>query len=202
MKLLKLFAFTVFFGSAFSAHAFILSDVLEVNSVLISEEAYRVNFNLMDHGYNHLTDTITNIKISFNFREIIETEEDMDDWEGDRDNWEFVIFYSWIFDRVSVIPDVDTGILSFETTWRKTYNCQYYGSEYGDEICGENLDLYGNMFSGLVPYTNNLWLGEVRLDAEITRASIPEPASIFLLFSGLIGLIIKRSRLKNLRELL
>lgn len=202
MKLLKLFVFTVFFGSVFSAHAFILSDVHEVNSALIPEQTFGITFNLADHGYNHLTDTITNIKISFDFREIIETEEDMDNPAGVTDDWEFVIFYSWIFDGRSIYADIDTGILSFGTGWRKTYNCQYYSSAEGDEACWENLDLYGNISSWFVPYTDNLWLGEARLDANIIRASIPEPASIFLLFSGLFGLAIRRNLLRYSRGIL
>ncbi|MES2823545.1 MAG: PEP-CTERM sorting domain-containing protein [Pseudomonadota bacterium] len=193
MKFLKLVLFTVIFGSAFSANALLLSDVHEFNAPLISGESTGFNFNLVDHGYNHLTDTITNIKVSFDFREIVETEEDMTNVD-DMSNWEFIIFYSWIFDGRSIYADIDTGTTTFETSWSKDYSCQYYDYADGDEVCLHNLDLYGEMSSWFVPYTDNLWLGEARLDAEITRASIPEPASILLLSLGLIGLGMRRRR--------
>ncbi len=181
------------FGSAFSANALLLSDVHEFNAPLISGESTGFNFNLVDHGYNHLTDTITNIKVSFDFREIVETEEDMTNVD-DMSNWEFIIFYSWIFDGRSIYADIDTGTTTFETSWSKDYSYQYYDYADGDEVCLHNLDLYGEMSSWFVPYTDNLWLGEARLDAEITRASIPEPASILLLSLGLIGLGMRRRR--------
>jgi len=53
------------------------------------------------------------------------------------------------------------------------------------------------MASHFVPYTDNLWLGEARLDVEFTRASIPEPTSLLLFGLGLIGFGIKHSRSKN-----
>lgn len=193
MKFLKLVLFTVIFGSPLSANALLLSDVHEFNAPLISGESTGFNFNLGDHGYNHLTDTITNIKVSFDFREIVETEEDMENVD-DMSNWEFIIFYSWIFDGRSIYADIDTGTTTFETSWNKDYSCQYYDYADGDETCLHNLDLYGEMSSWFVPYTDNLWLGEARLDAEITRASIPEPASILLLSLGLIGLGMRHRR--------
>lgn len=187
MQLLKLIFFIAIFGGASSANALLLSDVHEFNAPLISGKSNGFRFNLADHGYNHLTDTITNIKLSFDFREIVETEENFENWE-DMSSWEFIIFYSWIFDGRDIYADIDTGTLTFEAAWNKTYACQYYDYVDGDEVCLQNLDLYGEMSSSFVPYTDNLWLGEARLDAEITRASIPEPASILLLSLGLIGL--------------
>lgn len=196
MHFLKTIFFTAVFSASCSANALLVSDVHEVNAALISGESAGVFFNLADHGYNHLTDTITNIKLSFDFKEIVETEEDFEDWY-DMSNWEFIIFYSWIFDGRSIYSDVDTGILTFESGWAKNYDCQASNSVDGDVTCLENLDLNGEMASWFVPYTDNLWLGEVRLDAEITRTSVPEPASVFLMLMGVIVLGIQRQRVKN-----
>lgn len=191
MKFLKITFFFVFFCSAFSANALLLSDVHEFNAPLISGEPGGFRFNLADHGYNHHTDAITNIKLSFDFREIVETEEDFEN-PGDMSDWEFIIFYSWIFEGRAVFPDIDTGILTFNSSWNKNYECQYYDMVDGEKMCTDNLDLYGEMSSWFVPYTDNLWLGKARLDAEITRTSIPEPASILLLSLGLLGLATRR----------
>jgi hypothetical protein len=197
MKFLKLIFFIAFCGSTFSANALLLSDVHEFNAPLINGESTGFRFNLADHGYNHLTDTITSIKLSFDFREIVETEEDMTNVD-DMSNWEFIIFYSWIFDGRSIYADIDTGTTTFESSWNKTYECQYFDYVDGDAICLQNLDLTGEMSSWFVPYTDNLWLGEARLDAQITR--IPEPASILLFCLGVIGLATRQSRLIKRRH--
>jgi hypothetical protein len=192
MKFLKALFFTSLVTST-SANALLLTDTQEFNAQLVSGEPVGFLFNLTDHGYNHFTDTITNIKLSFDFREIVNTEENLEDL-NDMENWEFVIFYSWIFDGRSIHADIDTGTTTFESTWSKDYACQYYNYVDGEEICLQNLDLYGEMTSSLVPYTDNLWLGEARLDVEIIRTSLPEPTSILLLSLGLIGLGVRHYR--------
>lgn len=186
MKFLKI----AFFASLFiasSANALILTDTHEFNAPLVSGEPGGFRFNIAKHGYNHLTDTITNITLSFDLREIVETEEDFEN-PDDMSTWEFIIFYSWIFDGRSIFADVDTGPLIFNSSWTKTYDCQYSAYVDGDEICWDNLDLTGEMSSWFVPYTDNLWLGEARLDVEIARVTLPEPAAILLFGLGLISL--------------
>jgi hypothetical protein len=78
VQFLKLIFFTVIFGTS-SANALLLSDVYEVNAPLNSGEQYGFIFNIADHGYNHLTDTITGIKLGFDFREMVEMEENLED---------------------------------------------------------------------------------------------------------------------------
>jgi hypothetical protein len=197
MKILKLIFITAFLGATSSANAFIMSDVHEINRNLIQGEYVEFDFDLTGEGYNSLTDSITNIKVSLDLREIVETEENPEDAPGN-DDWEFVIFYSWMFNGREYFLDVDTGTLTFETPWSKNYDCQFYSVVDGDETCVQNLDLYGNMPSSLFVGTNNLWLGEARLDVEINRTSIPEPSSIFLLGLGLFGLVVKQIRLKKI----
>lgn len=196
MKFLKIIFFVAMFGSTASVNALLLSDVHEYNAPLISGESTGIHFNLANHGYNPRTDSITNIKLSLDFREIVETEEDPDNWE-DMSNWEFIIFYSWIFDGRSIYADIDTGTITFNAAWNKTNECQYYDYVDDEEVCLQNLDLTGEMSSWFVPYTNNLWLGEARLDAQIIRIS--EPASILLLSLGLIGVVARQSRLKKIK---
>ncbi len=192
MKFLKLILFTVIVGSAFSANAYTLSDVRTVNAQTVTGEWLDFRFNLSDYGYNHLTDSITNIKLSFDFREIVDTEENLEDL-NDMANWEFVIFYSWIFDGRSIYHDVDTGIVTFNRVWSKSYDCQYYDVNYPEPTCAQNIDLDGIMFSSAAFYTDNLWLGEVRLDAEVYRTPLPEPSPILLFGLGLLGLAAKQS---------
>jgi hypothetical protein len=187
VQFLKPILISVIFGGASSANALLLSDVHEVNAQLVSGEQYGFIFNITDHGYNHFTDTITGITLSFDFREIVNTEEDIGNID-DMENWEFITFYSRIFDGRTTYADIDTGPITFVSGWNKIYSCQVYEYIDDQEICRDNLDLYGEMSSWVVPYTDNLWLGEVRLDIEITRTSMPEPASILLLGLGLIGL--------------
>jgi hypothetical protein len=62
MIFFKIVFFITIFCNSFSANAFVLSDVHEYNAALISGESTGVRFNLAEQGYNHLTDTITNIK--------------------------------------------------------------------------------------------------------------------------------------------
>jgi len=186
MKFLKI-AFFVTLFIASSAKALILTDAHEFNVPLVSGEPGGFRFNLANQGYNHLTDSITSLKLSFDFREIVETEEDFEN-PDDMSTWEFIIFYSWVFDGRSIYADVDTGTTTFNSSWSKTYACQYSDYVDGDEICRDNLDITGEMSTWFVAYTDNLWLGEVRLDAEITRIALPEPAPILLLSLGLLGL--------------
>ncbi|GGY75143.1 hypothetical protein GCM10011613_20810 [Cellvibrio zantedeschiae] len=191
MQFLKIVLVFLFFTFASSANALLLSDVREFNAPLVSGRTAGFNFNLANQGYNHLTDTITNIKLSFNFREIVQTEEDLEHWE-DMSTWEFIIFYSWIFDGRAVYADIDTGPLTFESSWIKTYTCQYSDYVDGEEICRQNLDLSGEMSTWFVAYTDNLWLADARLDVEIDRVAVPEPSTFILCCLGLFGLALKR----------
>jgi len=190
MKFLKSFLAPAILTGAISviplaAQALVISDVIEFNAPMVNGQYTGLQFNLVNHGYNHHTDSITSLKLSFDIREIVETEEDMENWE-DMTNWEFIIFYSWIFDGRSIFADIDTGITSFAISWNKTYSCQYSDYVNDEETCLQNVDLFGEVSSWFVAYTDNLWLNEARLDAEVTR--IPEPAPVLLFGLGLLGI--------------
>jgi hypothetical protein len=189
MRFLKVILFSAIFCNAMPTNALILSDVHEFNAPLVSGKFENFLFNLADHGYDHRTDTITNIKLSFDLREIVETEEDFTNVD-DMSTWEFIIFYSWIFNGRDIYADIDTGIKVYETSWTKTYECQF--TPWESETCQENLDLDGIMSSTVLALNNNLWLGDVRLDAEVTR--IPEPSSLLLFGLGLAALNTGRKR--------
>lgn len=191
MKLVKLILFGLLFSNALCARALVISDVIEFNAPMVNGQYTGLTFNLVDHGYNHHTDSITSLKLSFDIREIVETEEDMENWE-DMSNWEFIIFYSWIFDGRSIFADIDTGITSFAISWNKTYSCQYSDYVNDEETCLQNVDLFGEVSSWFVAYTDNLRLNSARLDAEVTR--IPEPAPILLLGLGLMGIGLRQRR--------
>lgn len=182
----KSLLFIALLGGALSANALILSEVHSFNAPLINGNVNKFIFNFASQGYDHRTDTINIVRLSFDFREIIETEEDPTDWENLTD-WEPMIIYSWIFDGRDIYGDIDTGILTYASYWNKTYECQFMPWE--SDVCEENLDLDGIMSSTIVSYSDNFWLGDVRADIELTR--VPEPAPFLLFGLGLAGLAIR-----------
>jgi len=190
MRFLKALFFCAICSAAASANALILSDVHSFNAPLVNGKVNKFLFNFAEHGYDHRTDTIKFITLSFDFREIIETEEDPADWEN-LTNWEPLIIYSWIFDGRDIYGDIDTGIHTERSTWNKLYECQFMPWE--SDVCEENLDLDGIMSSTIVSYSDNLWLGDVRVDIEVNR--VPEPTPVLLFGLGLLGLAIGRNRL-------
>jgi hypothetical protein len=188
MRILKFLAFCLLFTSAVSAQALILTDVHSFNAPLINGKYTTFLFNFADYGYDHRTDTIKSVTLTFDFREIVETEEDPADWEN-LHNWEPLIIYSRIFDGRDIYGDIDTGILRYSTYWYKTYECQLMPWE--SDVCEENLDLDGIMSSTILSGSDNLWLGDVRASIDVNR--VPEPAPVLLFGLGLLGLAIRNS---------
>lgn len=164
----------------FYANALVITDVVSINRNL-ANEWISLDFDLTKHGYNHETDTIKLVTMSYNFREIVEYDD-----INDESSWESVEIGSMLFDRRSYFRDVSTETFTNRMSWEKTDECQLGG--YDGEPCLYNLDLFGNTSESIRVYTDNLWFGEGVLSVEVDRVAVPEPSSILLLCLGLAGL--------------
>lgn len=186
-----LFASTFFI--AFNANALLITDTYEVNKKISNGEGHV--FDLTQAGYSPSTDSITNIKLIYDFIEI-----DPDDDTAEDDSREFVIFSSWIFGWRDVHPDIDTGLTIFEMSWERNDMCQF--STTDDELveyCVYNIDLLGNMNAYVTAYTDNLWLNSIKVEIEVDRVvALPESGAGSLFITGLVILgWLRRFRLKN-----
>lgn len=165
---------------AFNANALLITDTYEVNQQI--ETAGHI-FDLKQVGYSPDTDSITNIKLIYDFVEI-----NPDDDTPEDDSREFVIFSSWIFGWRDVHPDIDTGLTIFETGWERNDMCQF--ATTNDELidyCVFNIDLYGNMNAYVTAYTDNLWLNSIKVEIQVDRQiTVPEPQHAPLLIIGLL----------------
>lgn len=167
-----------FLAIPLSANALIITDIISVDRN--ASPGVTLDFDLKRGGYNPVTDSITFVKMTYSLREIVE----FDDYE-DESTLESGVEYSMIFDRRSFFRDVSTGTFSQQMSWFKTDACQIGG--YDDEPCTYSLDLFGTTAQSFAFYTDNIWFEEGRLEVEVDRISVPEPATILLLCVGLLG---------------
>jgi hypothetical protein len=168
------------------ASAFPITDTVSFNRN-VSYEWILLDFDLTRQGYNHETDTIKHVTMSYNFREI----EEFDDIENE-DTWESIEIYSLLFDRRSYLRDVSTETFVENIDWVKDYSCQLGG--FDGDPCVYNLDLYGTTMEEIFVATDNLWFGEGKLTVEIDRVTVPEPSSLLLLCFGFLGLMLRYFR--------
>jgi hypothetical protein len=172
-----------FLSIPFYANAIVITDMVAINRSL--NGGVSIDFDLRRQGYNHETDTITLVTISYNFREIVE----FDDIE-DQSTWESTEIYSLLFDGRALFRDLSTENLTNRLSWEKNYLCQRGGDD--GEPCIYNLDLFGNTTEFIRTYTDNLWLLDGTLSVEVDRISVPEPSPLLMLWMGLAGLVIVR----------
>lgn len=170
------------------ANALVITDIISVNRN--ASPGVILDFDLRRGGYNPVTDSITFVKLSFSVREIVE----FDDFEDDTTLESGMESYA-LFERRSHFRDIDTGTYSRQTSWLRMDECQI------DEFegpCIYNLDLFGNTAAYFSFYTDNLWFEEGRLEVEVDRISVPEPATLWLLCVGVLG--IGAGSLRRLRQ--
>ena len=165
-----------------SSQALIITDVISVNKTL--DLGSRVfDFDLTKHGYNHLTDSINFVELSYDFSKTID---DFDDYD-DPDTVETIQFNSYIFDGRTNYYDINPEVITQRTSWHKdeTY-CQR--ENYNNGECELNLDLFGKAEEFLSVYNGKIWLGDVTFSVDVTRTEVPEPSSIILVMMGIIAI--------------
>lgn len=185
-------AFIVLLGLfSLNSHALIISDVILVNKTL-DLTWHRFDFDLTKHGYNHLTDSINSIELSYDFSKMIDEVDDFENYE----TLETIQLNSYIFDGRINYFDINPGVISQRTSWQKDESyCEKENYDTGE--CEFNLDLNGTARESLSVYSGNVWLGDVTFSVDVTRAEVPEPSAITLLFLGLLLMVIVRNRSAN-----
>jgi len=195
---------------AVNANAFLLTDTHIFEKQLIDGYAEGHVFELIPAGYSPVTDSITHIKLTYDFTEIWSPQNQGDTYQYDDGSYpefpnenapqyedETVTFSSWIFYWRDWVNDVDTGLTVFETDWTRNDSCQFEAFDWeneDDHWCALNLDLDGTMNAYVWPETNNLWLHSIKVEVEIDRAEVSEPNPILLLSIGLFAIGFLRSR--------
>lgn len=184
MKLVKLLYIHLLFFLSLNAHALIIKDVISVNKIL--ELDWRTyDFDITKHGYNHLTDTINFVTLTYDFSKMVDEFDDYDDYT----TMETIQLNSYIFDGRSNIYNLDPGILTQRLHWTKDESyCQKENYDTGE--CEFNLDLKGTARESLAVYNGNIWLGDVTFSVDVTRTNLPESSPFILVALGLIALSI------------
>jgi len=199
-----------FFFISLNANALLITSTYVVEEQLPNREAVGTVFELIPLGYSPETDSITHVKLTYDFTEIWSPENQGDEYQYDDGSYpefpdenspqyqdEFVVFSSWAFYWRDVFGDIDTGLTVFEQDWTRSGNCQFEAFDWENEDnhwCALNLDLAGTMNAYVTSYTNNLWLHSIKLEVEVDRAEVPEPNPILLLGIGLFAIGFLRSR--------
>ncbi|MES2673818.1 MAG: PEP-CTERM sorting domain-containing protein [Pseudomonadota bacterium] len=180
-----------------NASAFLISDAYLVEKQITIGTWEGHKFELIPAGYAPATDSITRIKIIYDFTEIMSptnlgdadffNEDDPEDLSIDMALYENepATFHSWIFEPRAMHPDLDTGLTIFETSWTRNNLCQFEDEE--TRLCEYNIDMDGTMNAYVLSQSDNLWLHSIKVEVEIDRAEVPEPNSLLLLGVGLFA---------------
>jgi hypothetical protein len=171
------------------SYAFVISDVVSVNKTLDLTWRY-FDLDLTKHGYNHLTDTINFVELSYDFSKMVDEVDDFENYE----TLETIQLNSYIFDGRVNYFDINPGIISqYRLHWQKDESyCEKENYDTGE--CEFNLDLNGTARETLSVYSGHIWLSDVTFSVDVTRKEVPEPSSVLLLFIGLLTTIVLRTR--------
>jgi hypothetical protein len=209
-QLLSLLLLPSFF-IAFNANALLITDTYVVEKQIPAGTWEGHMFELIPAGYSPDTDSITHIKLTYDFTEIWSPENQGDEYQYDDGSYpenpgenapqyqdEYVTFSSWMFIWREDVGDIDTGLTVFEKDWTRNNSCQFATAavpgEDDTEYCVYNIDVNGTMNAYVHSFSANLLLHSIKLEVEVDRAEVPEPNSILLLGIGLFAIGFLRSR--------
>lgn len=188
MTTFKFVFLAVTLSYTFASQAFVITDVISVDKPLASG-GYSFDFDLTKHGYNHLTDTINFVELSYDFSKMIDPGDDYDNM----DTLETIQLNSYLFDGRINFYDINPGVLQQRLSWTKDESyCQHENYHTGE--CELNLDLNGTAREFLSVYNGDIWLSDVKFSVDVTRVGVPEPSSLILLVLGLFSLFAARVR--------
>lgn len=191
-----------------NANALLISDVHVVEKQFSVGEWEGHKFELIPAGYVPETDSISRIKLIFDFTEIMSptnlgdedlfNEDDPEDLSIDLALYqnEPVTFHSWIFYPRDTHPDIDTGLTIFETNWTRDNSCQFETEETG--LCEYNIDIDGTMYAHVYFQSDNLLLHSIKVEIEIDRTEVPETNSLLLLGFGLFAIGFLRKYVRDI----
>ena len=177
-----------------SSHALIISDVISVNKTL-DVGWLDFKFDLTKHGYNHKTDTIKFVGLSYDFSKMIDESDDFDD----PSTLESIQLNSYIFDGRTNFYDINPGIISSRLSWQKDESyCEKENYDTGE--CEFNLDLNGTAQEYLSAYSSNIFLGDVTFSVDVDRVDVPEPSPFILFGMGFLAMCAARGRLALVKK--
>ena len=191
MKLIKLYLLLSL--SLFSLHSYALVITDSRYDFKLEEGDRGFDTNMLERGYNPLTDTVNSLHLLLTFREI-DDDGATEYWEDG--NTEFVIFYTMLFGvRMEVNADIDTGSYSFAQSWGAGEStCLFW--DYVNDVCEWDPVKSGIFGIGISVYTDNLWVTEATWTMDVTRAAVAESSPVVLFALGFLMLgILRRKKL-------